>query len=168
MAPLKPPPLEVVFQPPNDPGVKDVHYDIRVTPATGVVADSVLDDMFNAWRCGSCTYQNLGKAKGACTMCNVPHPIRTGLSLVVNEKGIVERSLKASCCGADTTRHYVAGTHFTAEMLFTFADGKVIYLRRWKCLHWSIAVGIWRGGYEFGKKSHFPHAKTCSPDLLHQ
>ena len=24
MAPLKPPPLEVVFQPPNDPGVKDV------------------------------------------------------------------------------------------------------------------------------------------------
>ena len=44
---------------------------------------------------------------------------------VVNEKGIVERALKALCCGADTAHHYVAGTHFTAEMLFTFADGKV-------------------------------------------
>ena len=44
---------------------------------------------------------------------------------VVNEKGIVERALKALCCGADTARHYVAGTHFTAEMLFTFANGKV-------------------------------------------
>jgi len=32
MAQLKPPPLEVVFQPPNDPGVNN-----------GVVADSVLD-----------------------------------------------------------------------------------------------------------------------------
>jgi len=81
MAPLKPPPLEVVFQPPNDPGVKDVQVDTQVTPATRVVADSVLDDMFNTWRCGSCTYQNLGKAKGACAMCNDPHPIRTGLSL---------------------------------------------------------------------------------------
>ena len=29
---------------------------------------------------------------------------------IVNEKGIVERALKASCCGADTARHYVAGT----------------------------------------------------------
>jgi len=64
MAPLKPPPLEVVFQPPNNPGVKDVQVDTQVTPTTGVVADSVHDDMFNAWRCGSCTYQNLGKAKG--------------------------------------------------------------------------------------------------------
>jgi hypothetical protein len=44
---------------------------------------------------------------------------------VVNEKGIVERALKDSCCGADTARHYVVGTHFTAEMLITFADGKV-------------------------------------------
>jgi hypothetical protein len=44
---------------------------------------------------------------------------------IINEKGIVERALKASCCGADTAHHYVAGTHFTAEMLFTFADGKV-------------------------------------------
>jgi hypothetical protein len=44
---------------------------------------------------------------------------------VVNEKGIVERALKVSCCGADTARHNVAGTHFTAEMLFTFADEKV-------------------------------------------
>jgi hypothetical protein len=43
---------------------------------------------------------------------------------VVNEKGIVEWALKASCCGADTDRHYVAGTHFTATMLSTFADGK--------------------------------------------
>jgi hypothetical protein len=43
---------------------------------------------------------------------------------VVNEKGIVERALKASCCGTDTARHYVAGTHFTATMLSTFADGK--------------------------------------------
>ena len=43
---------------------------------------------------------------------------------VVNEKGIVERALKASCCGADTARHYVAGTHFTATMLSTFSDGK--------------------------------------------
>jgi hypothetical protein len=47
MAPFKPPPLEVVFQPPNDPGVKDIQVDTQVTPATGVVADSVLDDMFN-------------------------------------------------------------------------------------------------------------------------
>jgi hypothetical protein len=75
MAPIKPLPLEFVFQPPNNPGVKDVQVDTQVTPATGVVADSVLDDMFNAWCCGSCTYQNLGKAKGACTMCNDPHPI---------------------------------------------------------------------------------------------
>jgi hypothetical protein len=37
---------------------------------------------------------------------------------VVNENGIVERALKASCCGADTACHYVAGTHFTAEMVF--------------------------------------------------
>ena len=44
---------------------------------------------------------------------------------VVNENGIVERALKASCCGADRATHYVAGTHFTAEMLFTFTDGKV-------------------------------------------
>ncbi len=44
---------------------------------------------------------------------------------VVNEKGIIERALKALCCGADTARHYVAGTHFIAEMLYTFADGKV-------------------------------------------
>ena len=43
----------------------------------------------------------------------------------VNEEGIFERALKALCCGADTACHYVAGTHFTAEMLFTFADGKV-------------------------------------------
>jgi hypothetical protein len=33
--------------------------------------------------------------------------------------------LKASCCGADTACHYFAGIHFAAEMLFTFADGKV-------------------------------------------
>jgi hypothetical protein len=44
---------------------------------------------------------------------------------VVNENGTVERALKASCCGADTACHYVAGTHFTAEIVFTFADGKV-------------------------------------------
>ena len=44
---------------------------------------------------------------------------------VINENGIVERALKALCCGADTACHSVAGTHFTAEMLFTFADGKV-------------------------------------------
>jgi len=43
MAPLKPPPLEVVFQPLNDPGVKDVQVDTQVTPATRVVANSVLD-----------------------------------------------------------------------------------------------------------------------------
>ena len=29
MAPLKPPPLEVVFQPPNDPGVQDVQVDTQ-------------------------------------------------------------------------------------------------------------------------------------------
>ena len=51
MAPLKPPPLEVVFQPPNNPGAKDVQVDTQVTPATGMVANSVHDDMFNAWRC---------------------------------------------------------------------------------------------------------------------
>jgi len=82
MAPLKPPPLEVVFQPPNDPGVKDVQVETQVTPTTGVlVTVSVHDDMFNVWHCGSCTYQNLGKAKGACTMYNDPNPIRTGLLL---------------------------------------------------------------------------------------
>ncbi len=43
----------------------------------------------------------------------------------VNEKGIVEQALKASCCCADTACHYVAGSHFTAEMLYTFADGKI-------------------------------------------
>ena len=64
MAPLKPPPLKVIFQPPNNPGAKDVQVDTQVTPATGVIADSVHDDMFNAWCCGSSTYQNLGKAKG--------------------------------------------------------------------------------------------------------
>jgi len=90
MAPLKPPPLEVIFQPPNDPGAKDVQVDTQVTPATGVVANSVHDDMFNAWRCGSCTYQNLGKAKGACTMCNDPNPIRTGLLLDPWEIGELE------------------------------------------------------------------------------
>jgi hypothetical protein len=56
-AQLKPPPLKIVFQPPNDPGENN-----------GVVADSaadsVMDDMFNAWRCGSCTYQNLGSKRG--------------------------------------------------------------------------------------------------------
>ncbi len=83
MAPVLPPPREVVFQPTNnhDPGVKDVEVNTQVTPAIGGVADSVLDDLFNAWRCGSCTYQNLGKAIGACTMCNNPHPIQTPLSL---------------------------------------------------------------------------------------
>jgi len=29
MAPLKQPPLEVIFQPPNDPGVKDVQVDTQ-------------------------------------------------------------------------------------------------------------------------------------------
>ena len=43
MAPLKPPPLEVVFQPPNDPGVKDIQAETQVTPATGLITDSVLD-----------------------------------------------------------------------------------------------------------------------------
>jgi len=43
MAPLKPPPLEVIFQPPSNPGVKDVQVETQVTPATGVVTDSVLD-----------------------------------------------------------------------------------------------------------------------------
>jgi len=75
MAPLKPPPLEVVFQPPNDPGAKDVQVDTQVTPYTGVVTDYLHDDMFNTWCCGSCTYQSLGKAKGACTMCNDPNLI---------------------------------------------------------------------------------------------
>ena len=84
MAQLKPPPLEVVSQPPNDPGVNngavtDSVLDMALLEPPP--ADSVLDDMFNTWRCGSCTYQNLGKAKGACAMCNDPHPIRTGLSL---------------------------------------------------------------------------------------
>jgi hypothetical protein len=54
-----------------------------------------MDDMFNAWRCGSCTYQNLGKAKGACNMCNDPHPIWAGLSLDPWEIGELEaRSLR--------------------------------------------------------------------------
>jgi hypothetical protein len=46
---------------------------------------------------------------------------------VVNEKGIVERALKASCCGADTARHYVAGTHFTATMLSTLSIGRSLW-----------------------------------------
>jgi hypothetical protein len=80
MAQLKQPPLEVVVQPPNNPGVNnrvvtDSVLDMALfkPPPT----DSVLDDMFNAWHCGSCTFQNLGKVKGACAMCNDPHPIRT-------------------------------------------------------------------------------------------
>jgi hypothetical protein len=100
MAQLKPPPLEIVFQPPtNDPGenngvvadsVLDMMALLEPSPA-----DSVMDDMFNAWRCGSCTYQNLGKAKGACNMCNDPHPIRAGLSLDPWEIGELEaRSLR--------------------------------------------------------------------------
>ena len=93
MAQLKPPPLEVVFQPPNDPGVNngvvaDSVLDMALLKPPP--ADSVLDDMFNVWRCGSCTYQNLGKAKGACAMCNDPHPIRTGLSLDPWEIGELE------------------------------------------------------------------------------
>jgi hypothetical protein len=89
MVQLKPPPLEIVFQPPtNDPGenngvadsvVADSVLDMDILEPSP--ADSVMDDMFNAWRCGSCTYQNLGRAKGACNMCNDPHPIRAGLSL---------------------------------------------------------------------------------------
>jgi hypothetical protein len=90
MAQLKPPPLEIVFQPPtNNPGenkngvadsvVADSVLDMAILEPSP--ADSVMDDMFNAWRCGSCTYQNLGIAKGACNMCNDPHPIRAGLSL---------------------------------------------------------------------------------------
>jgi hypothetical protein len=95
MAQLKPPPLEIVFQPPtNDPGenngvvadsVLDMMALLEPSPA-----DSVMDDMFNAWRCGSCTYQNLGKANGACNMCNDPHPIRAGLSLDLWEIGELE------------------------------------------------------------------------------
>ena len=82
MAQLKPPPLEIVFQPPtNDPDsvVADSVLDMAILEPSP--ADSVMDDMFNAWRCGSCTYQNLGRAKGACNMCNDPHPLREGLSL---------------------------------------------------------------------------------------
>jgi hypothetical protein len=86
MAQLKPPPLEIGFQPPiNDPGEKKDMALLDPSPA-----DSVMDDMFNAWRCGSCTYQNLGKAKGACNMCNDPHPIRAGLSLDPWEIGKLE------------------------------------------------------------------------------
>ncbi len=86
MAQLKPPPLEIGFQPPiNDPGEKKDMALLDPSPA-----DSVMDDMFNAWRCGSCTYQNLGKAKGACNMCNDPHPIRAGLSLDPWEIGELE------------------------------------------------------------------------------
>jgi hypothetical protein len=68
MAPLKPPSLEVVFQPPNDPGAKDVQVDTQVTPATVVFANSVHDDMFNAWRCGFCTYQNLYQKPEYCPL----------------------------------------------------------------------------------------------------
>ena len=49
MAPLKPPPLEVVFQPPNNPGVKDVQVDTQVTPATGVVHVWVGQKHFNCF-----------------------------------------------------------------------------------------------------------------------
>jgi len=61
---------------------------------------------------------------------------------VVNEKGIVERALKASCCGADTARHYVAGTHFTAKMLSTFADGKFFIGR----LLWGFGEEVMNSG----------------------
>ena len=89
MAQLKPPPLEIVFQPPiNDPGENNIVADSVVADSVLDMAlldpspaDSVMDDMFNTWRCGSCRYQNLGKAKGTCNMCNDPHPIRAGLSL---------------------------------------------------------------------------------------
>ncbi|MFN5938911.1 MAG: hypothetical protein ACK44C_00885, partial [Polaromonas sp.] len=93
MAQLKPPPLEVVFQPPNDPGVNNgavVDSVLDMALLEPPPADSVLDGMFNAWGCGSCTCQNLGKAKGACAMCNDPHLIRTGLSLDPWEIGELE------------------------------------------------------------------------------
>jgi hypothetical protein len=98
MVQLKPPPLKIVFQPPtNDPGenngvadsvVADSVLDMDILEPSP--ADSVMDDMFNAWRCGSCTYQNLGRAKGAYNMCNDPHPIRAGLSLDPWEIGELE------------------------------------------------------------------------------
>ena len=101
MAQLKPPPLEVVSQPPNDPGVNngavtDSVLDMALLEPPP--ADSVLDDMFNVWHCGSCTYQNLGKAKGACAMCNDPHPIRTGLSLDPWEIGELEALSSIPLC----------------------------------------------------------------------
>jgi hypothetical protein len=77
----------------------------------------------------------------------------------VNEKGIVELALKASCCGADTACHYVAGSHFTAEMLYTFAVGKIF-----------IGRSLWGFGEEVmnlvKKAISLGHAKTFSPDLL--
>jgi hypothetical protein len=38
--------------------------------------------------------------------------------------GGVERYLKSSCCGHDTTSSYVAGRDFTATMLQYFSNGK--------------------------------------------
>ena len=84
MVQLKSPPLEVVFQPPNNPGVNNgavANSVLDMALLEPPPADSVLDNMFNAWRCGSCTYQNLGKANRACAMCNDPHPINLLLDL---------------------------------------------------------------------------------------
>jgi hypothetical protein len=85
MAQLKPPPLEIVFQPPtNNPGENNGVVADEPSPA-----DPVMDDMFNAWRCGSCTYQNLmGRAKGACNMSpsclNLPHRFARSIRILLS------------------------------------------------------------------------------------
>ena len=83
MAQLKSPPLEVVFQPPNDPGANNgavANSVLDMALLEPPPADSVLDDMFNAWRCGSCTYQNLEHESRCVEGINLSDPYGAELS----------------------------------------------------------------------------------------
>jgi hypothetical protein len=41
----------------------------------------------------------------------------------------VKLTLKLSCCGVDTSANYIAGIHFTAAHIYTYATGKHFYGR---------------------------------------
>ncbi len=60
----------------------------------------------------------------------------------------VERTLKQSCCGKDTSQMLVAGVDFTVEMLYTFSQNKQ-YMGR------SI-LGVGHDRTLFIEKGHLP------------
>ena len=70
-------------------------------------------------------YGNPGKnIKGACEQ--VIDGNHTFLRLYHKHEGEdgMELTLKLSCCGDDTSANYVAGVHFTALHIYTYATGK--------------------------------------------